>query len=369
LSGDPEKEDENWFRPVWEIEGEADLEPPGPPRARKSSPPPDYDHPLLIPLARAQDAVARLETRAEAASEAVAEGLRARMSYLEAAGWLRQAHVWIHPWDLALRDNWLTASIGTGARGDQLESVLPATVAQEPGLELAPSVVVRLDIEVNQALGLARLWRRLGELRSWRPLADPATLREALKSLGSVPEDAEIADWLASVRMAERGPELIRAGRAALDWTLYPGMEQSPASFFLAACLWREKGVRPPIALPFWAAPERHHHRLGLQFGVKWMAEFLECVRAASIVGLQELERLREAEQKGRLLGATVRSRLPDAVNTLLRNPVVTAGSLAKSLAITPQAALGLLRQLMVAGTVREATDRKSWRAFMLSAG
>ena len=195
--------------------------------------------------------------------------------------------------------------------------MLPATVAQEPGLELAPSVVVRLDIEVNQALGLARLWRRLGELRSWRPLADPATLREALKSLGSVPEDADIVDWLAAVRMAVGGPELIRAGRAALDWTLYPGMEQSPASFFLAACLWREKGVRAPIALPFWAAPERHHHRLALQVGLKWMAEFLECVTAAAIVGLRELERLREIEQKGGLLGPTARSRLPDALDAV----------------------------------------------------
>ena len=32
--------------------------------------------------------MARLEARTEMASEAVAEGLRARLSYLEAAGWL-----------------------------------------------------------------------------------------------------------------------------------------------------------------------------------------------------------------------------------------------------------------------------------------
>jgi hypothetical protein len=38
---------------------------------------PDYDHPLLTPLVRAQDAVARLEASAEMASDAVAEGLRA----------------------------------------------------------------------------------------------------------------------------------------------------------------------------------------------------------------------------------------------------------------------------------------------------
>jgi hypothetical protein len=96
------------------------------------------------------------------------------------------------------------------------------------------------------------------------------------------------------------------------------------------------------------------------------MVEFLECVAEGAMVGLRELERLREAEQKGRLLGATARSRLPDTLNALLRNSVVTASSLAKSLAVTPRAALGLLRQLMADGIVREATDRKSWRAFVL---
>ena len=48
----------------------------------------------------------------------------------------------------------------------------------------------------------------------------------------------------------------------------------------------------------------------------------------------------------------------------MLRTPVVTARGLADSLAVTPQAALGLLRQLVVAGVVREATGRAAWRAF-----
>jgi hypothetical protein len=142
---------------------------------------------------------------------------------------------------------------------------------------------------------------------------------------------------------------------------------RSPDGVFLAACMWREKSARAPIPLPFWAAPEMHHHRLELHFGLQWMADFLECVAAGSIVGLRELERLRQAEQKGRLLGSTARSRLPDALNAVLRAPIVTASSLAKTLDITPQAALGLLRQLMAVGIVREATGRASWRAFALA--
>jgi hypothetical protein len=89
------EEEEDWFRPVWETEDEPD--PPGRPRPRKAAAEPDYAHPLLTPLARAQDAVARLQAKAELASPPVVEGLRARLSYLEAAGWLSWAHMWIHP--------------------------------------------------------------------------------------------------------------------------------------------------------------------------------------------------------------------------------------------------------------------------------
>jgi predicted transcriptional regulator len=48
----------------------------------------------------------------------------------------------------------------------------------------------------------------------------------------------------------------------------------------------------------------------------------------------------------------------------MLRAPVVTARGLAERLGVTPQAALGLLRQLVEAGIVHEATGRASWRAF-----
>ena len=364
MPGEPEKDDENWFQPSWEIEDEEALEPPGRPRVRKPPSEPSYDHPLLIPLARAQNAVARLEAKTEAASDVVAEGLRARMSYLEAAGWLSHAHMNIHPWDLALRDHGVTTSYGAAHHADRLATVLPSTTAQEGELAAAPS-----DIVVNGALHYARLWRRLAEFRTWRPLADAERLRETLKTLGfSRPDDADIADWLASVRMLERGPDLILAGRAAREWMNLPRIKtRNPDGIFLADCLWHEKNPRAPIPLPFWSAPAQLHHRLELQFGLAWIAEFLECVTAAAITGLHELNRLQEAEKKGRMLGSTARSRLPKAVDAVLRAHIVTVTSLAKAVDVTPQAALGLLRQLMAGGFVREATGRSSWRAFTLS--
>jgi hypothetical protein len=62
--------------------------------------------------------------------------------------------------------------------------------------------------------------------------------------------------------------------------------------------------------------------------GVAWMAEFLECVAAAAMIALHELERLREAENKGRMLRPTARSRLPDALEVVLSTPIVMAASL-----------------------------------------
>ena len=168
--------------------------------------------------------------------------------------------------------------------------------------------------------------------------------------------------------MPGRGPALIRAGRAAREWMNLPGIDQRhPEGIFVAASLWREKSTRAPIALPFWSAPELRHNRLAQRFGLDWLADFLNCVAAAALNGLRELERLREAENKGASLRVTARSRLPGALDALLRAPVVTATALAKSLDVTPQAALGLLRQLMAAGLVGEATGRASWRAFVLS--
>ena len=325
---------------------------------------PDNRHPLLVPLAQAQEAVTRLETSAEGASPAVAEGLRARMAYREAAGWLSYAHVLIHPHDLALRDRGLTGSYGAAFLSGRLEAQIPATAAREFGFESAPS-----DIVAGQALRMAQLWRRLAELRTWRPVADADAVHETLQSLGCRPARAaaEIEDWLVTVDRAP-GPLLIRAGCAARDWMNRPGVDpRGNDGLFLAASLWCRQGAGRPIALPFWSAPEPRHDRLALRVGLPWMAGFLDCVAAAAKVGLDELARLRQAEDKSHLLGRTARSRLPAAVAAVLRAPIVTARDLAQELDVTPQAALGLLRQLAEAGIVREATGRASWRAFVLA--
>jgi hypothetical protein len=96
------------------------------------------------------------------------------------------------------------------------------------------------------------------------------------------------------------------------------------------------------------------------------MEQFLECITAAALIGLRELVSLLDADKKRVDIGATARSRLPDALDAVLRAPVVTVDSLAQSIRVTPRAALGLLGQLASSGIVREVTGRTSWRAFTL---
>ena len=201
-SVDDEEEDAAWFRPVWETEDEPT--PPGRPpgRAGAAYAPPNYTHPLLSPLALAQDAVARLEARLDAADEAVAFGLRARAAYREAAGLLAFSHVWIHPRDLALRDANLTGSYFAAFRDNRLGAELPATSAQGHDFEEAPS-----DILVHRALRVAGHWRRLAEISNWKPLADAVAMRGALDGIVGKPlRDDECDEWLTASFIRGRKP-------------------------------------------------------------------------------------------------------------------------------------------------------------------
>jgi hypothetical protein len=207
--------------------------------------------------------------------------------------------------------------------------------------------MVPSDDVVSTALRLARLWRRLAEHGTWWPIADAAAVQETLGSLGwpVTSDDAAIDEWLESAGRRNRGPALIRAGHGGRDWMNRQSRTDPLAmdGLFLAACIWRNAGFGRDIPLPFWSAPVQLHHRLALRVGTEWLAAFLACIAAAA---------------------RAARSHLPGALDHVLRAPVVTARGMADSLSVTPQAALGLLRQLITAGVVREATGRAAWRAF-----
>ena len=149
-------EDDPWLRQPWE-----DADPP--PRQTSGGAATGNDA-LLIPLARAQDAVARLEASVAAAPDDVAAGLRARLALFEAAGFLAHCGPAVHPHDLALRDANLTGSYTLAALTGRLREAAPWSTAADAGEAVAD------DHLVAQALAYARHWRRLAELATLRPL-------------------------------------------------------------------------------------------------------------------------------------------------------------------------------------------------------
>lgn len=360
----PDLEDEGWWQPVWQ---EAPDHPQRLPSSGLAA--------LLSPLAQAVAALARLEARLADGSDCVAEGLHARIALREASGWLAHQGSWVHPTDLGLREAGLTGSYTAAAMTGRLRAVLPATRETQAG-----EAPVADDATVGEALVLAGLWRRLATRTSWSPLADTLALRQTLALIGrhDLP-DAVLSAWLASHGARAAGdalPALIRAGQAAQEWadqdraagTGRPD-RLSTAGLLLASCVWRlpAKGAGPGRhggALPFWSAMPRLLDVLALRTGPDWLAGFLDCVTDAAQRAGQELTRLQEAERRAAGLARTKRSHLPRAAELALRRPVLTARLLADRLEVSHQAALGLLKQLIAAGVVREATGRAAWRAF-----
>jgi hypothetical protein len=323
---------------------------------------------LLLPLAKAQDTIARLEAAAAAASAPVREGLWARLAFREAAGWLAHQGHWIHPIDLALRDAGLTGSYAAAHLRHRLPSVLPATIG---AAEQPPRVPE--DQEAALALTIARLWRRLSESQTWRPLQDARALAAALTPLGEGRGPADLAERLRQLRPPDDLPTLVAAGVLARDWERDWERDWQEAGradrlslpgVFLAACVWQAQGS---AALPVWSAPVQRLHRLALQPRRGWLPLFLEAVAEAAMRGRQELVRLQRAEAKAAGLAHTARSHLPGAAALALRHPVVTPRVIASALGVTHRAALGLTRQLETSGIIRETTGRSAWRAFAVA--
>lgn len=282
---------------------------------------------MLNDLLDTQDSLARLEAATEAAPPAVREGVRARMAYREAAGWLAHHGSWVHPLDLAMRDLRLTGAYAAAELGTRLPSVLPATVAVGEGGEVAD------DRDVATALRQAAQWRRLAELRGWAPE-------------GVLPPPDEAPALLAAVRMM--------AGEGRLD----------PAATLRAAWLWRERGGTGDPGLPIWSSPPQRLHRAAL--AADRVPALLGCIAEAARAGRRELGRLNAAMERGRGVKATARSHLPEALEAAVRTPILTAGTLGRMLGVSSRAGADLIGKLAAAGLLREATGRKAWRGFVL---
>lgn len=366
--------------PLWDEEAEGADRPPWASRATALPAAALPAEVLLRPLAEAEDALSRLDALAGVADPAVQAGLAARMALAEAAGWLAVEDIWVHPRDLALREARLTGSTTAAMLGERLSAVLPATLEVEAAPAEAPG-----DAAIEQALALARLLRRLAVLQTVDPLDSAESLGSALGALGAAQWPAvsavpgvpapDFGQWRSRFLQAvEDAPALLAAARGASAWARQAG-EAEPArpaavqALLVAAVLAKRRGRLRHVLLPFWCAftGRMARQRPRLQ-DPEWPAVFLAEVAEAARRGLSELDRLNAAAARASALAASERrhGQSGKAAEIALRQPVVTAAGLAQQLGATPQGALLIIKRLIAAGVLREATGRASFRAFVV---
>src|SRR5262249_21932212 len=144
----------------------------------------------------------------------------------------------------------------------------------------------------------------------------------------------------------------------------------------LATAHLTRRGAVCCVAAPLWAAypavgfgdrdslptlrSDAARRLLGPDRRVSWEMAFLHLVAESARMGLRELARLQDAAAQGRgfVAGVDRRSRLPEAFDCLLRCPALTPKALAAKLAIAPQTATAMLRELRGRGVVKEITGR-----------
>lgn len=178
-------------------------------------------------------------------------------------------------------------------------------------------------------------------------------------------EDARIEEWRAVLRQAENLPAALQAIVALDAWNELSVLQHAPwLGRLFAASILRQAGVTTgdhlaTINLGLKTIPvDRRRHRdretrlLAIAHG------FL----AAAEIGMKEHDRLTLAKtmMDRKLHGRRTSSKLPELVELVMAKPLVSAGMVAKTLEVTPQAA----RRIVLELGLREMTGRGRFRAW-----
>ena len=260
------------------------------------------------------------------------------------------------------------------------------------------------DRAIADALSLVRLLRRLPGRPAAGPFATPAAAAAALAAIGggrsrsgaprrlvggaragaAGPRGATAAGqgrgrgkkcrrcspWRAPPRAGWRPASPIaptRSTRCSPPSAGTPARDRRTPSSCRSGPPIRPSGFPPRDALPGLRS-DAADRVAGRGRPVTWPLAFLHLVAESARMGLRELDRLEAAAEQGRgvVAGGDKRSRLPDALDALLRVPALTPKALAARLKVAPQTGTALLRALQGRGVVREVTGRGSFRAFAI---
>ena len=178
-------------------------------------------------------------------------------------------------------------------------------------------------------------------------------------------EDARLNEWREVLRQAENLPAVLQAIVALDAWNELSVLQHAPwLGRLLAASILRQAGVTSgahlaAINLGLKTIPvDRRRHRdretrlLAIAHGLI----------AAAEIGMKEHDRLALAKtmMDRKLEGRRTSSKLPALVELVMAKPLVSAGMVAKTLDVTPQAA----RRIVLELGLREMTGRGRFRAW-----